>query len=113
MPNFISEDQIEQALLQRLQHQFGYDVLNCQTTDPEDLNDGSNRADKCDAVFTDRLRNGATRLNPKISESAIEDALSIFFEKRRAISRQANCECRTANAERPQEQSEIRKSNFV
>ena len=43
MANFISEDEIEQALLQRLQHQLGYDVLNCHTTDPEDINDGSNR----------------------------------------------------------------------
>jgi type I restriction enzyme R subunit len=29
MPNFISEDQIEQALLQRLQHVCGFDVLDC------------------------------------------------------------------------------------
>ena len=39
MPNFISEDQIEQALLQRLQHVCGFDVLECYTTDPTDLND--------------------------------------------------------------------------
>src|SRR5436190_20432186 len=86
MPNFISEDRIEQALLQRLQHQLEYDVLNCHTSDPEDLNDGSNRADKRDVLFSDRLRNAATRLNPKIPESAIEDALSKFLEKRQAMS---------------------------
>lgn len=39
MPNFISEDQIEQALLQRLQYVCGFDVLECYTTDPTDLND--------------------------------------------------------------------------
>ena len=44
MPNFISEDQIEQALLQRLQHELGYDVLNCHTTDPEEINDGETTA---------------------------------------------------------------------
>ena len=46
MPNFISEDQIEQALLQRLQHVCGFDVLECYTADPADLNDGSGRKDK-------------------------------------------------------------------
>src|SRR6266481_2941670 len=86
MPNFISEDQIEQALLQRLQHRLGYDVLSCHTNDPEDLNDGSNRVDKRDVVFVDRLRNAATQLNPKIPESAIDDALSKLLEKRQAMS---------------------------
>src|SRR5438093_13626715 len=86
MPKFISEDEIEQTLLQRLQHQLGYDVFNCFTSDPEDLNDGSNRTDKRDVVFTDRLRNAATRLNPKIPESAIDDALSKLLEKRQAMS---------------------------
>ena len=28
MPNFISEDQIEQAMVQRLQHLCGYDTMN-------------------------------------------------------------------------------------
>src|SRR5438034_6837663 len=86
MPNFISEHQIEQALLQRLQHQLGYDVLNCHTTDPEDLNDGSNRVDKRDVVLIDRLRTAVKRLNPKIPEPAIEDALSKFLEKRQTMS---------------------------
>lgn len=31
---------------------IGYDVLNCYTVDPEDLNDGSGRADKCEVVFS-------------------------------------------------------------
>lgn len=86
MPNFISEGQIEQALLQRLQHQLGYDMLNCHTSDPEDLDDGSNRADKRDVVLSDRLRSAATRLNPKIPESAVDDALSKLLEKRQAMS---------------------------
>src|SRR6266849_2075511 len=86
MPNFISEDQIEQALLQRLQHQLGYDVLNCYTTDPEDLNDGSNRGDKREVVFNDRLRSAVTRLNPQIPESAIEDAVAKLYEERAAMS---------------------------
>jgi type I restriction enzyme, R subunit len=85
MPNFISEDQIEQALIQRLQHQLGYDVLNCHTDDPDDLNDGSGRADKREVVFVDRLRNAALRLNSGVPESAIDDALSKLLEKRQAM----------------------------
>ena len=42
MPSVITEDQIEQALLQRLQHVCGFDVLECHTADPANLNDGSN-----------------------------------------------------------------------
>ena len=44
MPNFISADQIERALVQKLQHLHGFDSLDCHTDDPEDLNDGSGRA---------------------------------------------------------------------
>jgi type I restriction enzyme R subunit len=40
MPNFISENQIKQAILQKLDKQFGYDLLNCSTVSPDDLNDG-------------------------------------------------------------------------
>ena len=39
MPNFISEDQIERALVQKLGHLYGFATLNCYTEDPEDLND--------------------------------------------------------------------------
>ncbi|MFL1467007.1 hypothetical protein [Marinobacter sp. HN1S83] len=46
MASFISEDNIEQALLQRLQHIHGFNVLDCYTAKLEDLNDGSHRADK-------------------------------------------------------------------
>jgi type I restriction enzyme R subunit len=56
MPNFISEDQIEQALLQKLQHVHGYDVLECGTAEREDLADGSGRANKREAILLDRLR---------------------------------------------------------
>jgi type I restriction enzyme R subunit len=86
MPNFISEDQIERALLQKLQHMQGFDVLNCHTEDPDDLNDDSGRTSKSDVILTDRVREAAVRLNPDIPESAIDRALEIFLDKRRAIS---------------------------
>ena len=72
MPNFISEDDIEQATLKKLNQQYGYELLNCYTVDAGDLNDGSNRTDKRNVIFEDRLRQAALRLNPTISENAIE-----------------------------------------
>ena len=86
MPNFISEDDIEQALLQHLQHLHGFDVLECHTADPDDLNDGSGRADKREVVFIDRLKEATVRLNPDIPEPAIDEALATFAAKRQAMS---------------------------
>jgi type I restriction enzyme R subunit len=63
--NFISEDDIEQALLQRLQHLCGFNVLNCFTAQPDDLNDGSGRGDKREVILADRLRAAVERLNPQ------------------------------------------------
>jgi type I restriction enzyme R subunit len=76
MPNFISEDQIEQALLQRLQHVCGFDVLNCYSADPADLNDGSGRKDKRDVLLPQQLKAAAVRLNPHIPEPVVDAALA-------------------------------------
>lgn len=93
MSNFISEDDIEQAILKKLNQQCGYELLNCYTVDATDLNDGSNRLDKCDVIFEDRLRQAALRLNPTIPKSAFDDALERLMDKRRAMSPvAANCE---------------------
>jgi type I restriction enzyme, R subunit len=93
MPNFISEDDIEQAILKKLEKQYGYELLNCYTVDAEDLNDRSYRIDKRDVIFRDRLRQAALRLNPNIPESAIDEALERLLGKRRAMSPvSANCE---------------------
>ena len=86
MPNFISEDQIEKAFLKRLHRQFDFELLNCHTSDPEDLNDGSNRRDKRDVIFGDRLRAAALRLNPGIPETAVDQALERLMDKRPAMS---------------------------
>lgn len=85
MPNFISEDQIEQALVQKLQHLHGFDVLDCHTDNAEDLNDGSDRASKRDVILVDRLREAAFRLNPGIPRAAIESALEKLCERRQAM----------------------------
>ena len=82
MSNFISEDQIEQALMQKLQHLHGFDVLDCHTDNAEDLNDGSNRASKRDVILIDRLREAVLRLNPDIPREAIEVILGLAEEVR-------------------------------
>ncbi len=84
MPNFISEDQIEQALVQKLKL-HGFDALDCYTENAEDLNDGSNRAHKRDVILADRLRDAAIRLNPDIPLPAIEDALEALQDRRPAM----------------------------
>lgn len=86
MPNFISEDQIEQGLVQKLQHLHGFEVLNCHTQSPENLNDGSKRTSKRDVILLDRVREAATRLNPDIPTKAIEDALERLMDRRLAMS---------------------------
>ena len=86
MPNFISEGQIEQALVQKLQHLHRFDVLECYTEDPEDLNDGSGRTNKRDVVLVDRVREAAVDLNPKIPSKAIDGALEKLLDRRQAMS---------------------------
>ncbi len=86
MPNFISEDDIEQALLALLRDEYGYALLNCFTADPDDLNDGSGRADKRNVIFPARLHQAACRLNPDIPETAVTTALEDVTRNRRAMS---------------------------
>jgi len=85
MPNFLSEDNIEQAMLQRLQHLYGYDVLNAYTSDAADLNDGSGRTDKREVILRDRLKAAAVRLNPELPEEAIDDALNEVCDQRQTM----------------------------
>ncbi|WP_224798115.1 type I restriction endonuclease subunit R [Idiomarina abyssalis] len=85
MPNFLSEDNIEQAMMQRLQHLYGYDVLNCYTRDAADLKDGSGRSDKREVILRDRLKAAADRLNPEVPENAIENALDQVCDRRQTM----------------------------
>ncbi|MDO6746705.1 type I restriction endonuclease subunit R [Gilvimarinus sp. 1_MG-2023] len=72
MANFIAEDDIEMALLQHLQHHHGFNVLNCYTAKPDDINDGSGRSDKRDVILPGRLRDACLRLNPQIPAEVID-----------------------------------------
>ncbi|MDZ8119178.1 type I restriction endonuclease subunit R [Pontiella agarivorans] len=86
-PNIISEDEIEQALLQRLQHVHGFDTLNCFTASPDDLKDDSGRTDKRDVVLADRLREACIALNPAIPAEVIEtQVIPKIMDRRAAMS---------------------------
>lgn len=84
--NFISEDDIEQGLIQRLQHLCGFDALNCHTAQPEDLNDGSGRGDKREVILADRLRAAVERLNPQAPAHAVDQAMGQLLQPRTAMS---------------------------
>lgn len=84
--NLISEDDIERALLQRLQHLCGFDALNCITAQPDDLNDGSCRSDKREVILAGRLRAALERLNPHAPEHAVDQALARLLQPRTAMS---------------------------
>ncbi|PZV22119.1 MAG: deoxyribonuclease [Leptolyngbya sp.] len=86
MANFISEDQIEQATLKKLQQEYGFELLNCDTANREDLNDRSNRRNKRDVILRDRLRAAALRLNPDLPETAIDQAVDLLTQQRAAMS---------------------------
>lgn len=86
MPNFISEDQIEQGLLQKLAFTHGFELLDCFTEDAASLNDGSNRTDKRDVILLDRVRAAAVKLNPNTPAEVIERALETLADRRLAMS---------------------------
>lgn len=87
MPNFISEDDIEQALVARLcSPEFGFKTLNCYTPQKETLPDKSGRSDKREVVFKNRLREALARLNPDLPEAAIDLALGALTQSRMAMS---------------------------
>lgn len=85
MPNFISEDNIEQAIVQKLVKDYGYRAINCYTENPDELNDNSGRTDKREVIFHDRLKAAALRLNPDLPEAAVDLALSKLTDPRGAM----------------------------
>jgi len=86
MPNFISENQIENAAIRLLKDKFGYRTLNCLTQDADDLNDRSNRSSKQEVVLSDILKKNAAKLNSNIPEQVIDEALSRLIARRYAMS---------------------------
>ena len=69
MRNFISEDNIEQAILEKLKADtFNYDILICNA-DPskrDDLNDGTGRSSNRECVLPYIMLHSIKRINPTI-----------------------------------------------
>lgn len=74
MSNFISEDDIEKAILDKLRKEpFEYDIIKCNP-DPskrEDLDDGTMRSSKRECVLPDVLLKSLRRLNPDVDEKIL------------------------------------------
>ncbi|RZI80164.1 MAG: type I restriction endonuclease subunit R, partial [Rubrivivax sp.] len=83
--NFISEDDIEQGLIQRLQHLCGFNALNCHSAQPDDLNDNSGRGDKREVILAGRLRAAVERLNPQAPAHAVDQAMTQLLMPRTAM----------------------------
>lgn len=78
MAKYITEDDIEMAVLDKLSHpDFGYDIVKCNP-DPnkrEDLNDGTGRSSKKECVLPCILKASLVKINPHIPEDMIDDVV--------------------------------------
>ncbi|WP_258955162.1 type I restriction endonuclease, partial [Sporomusa ovata] len=71
MPNFISEEDIEQAAIKKLVQENDYDFLNCMTAEPETLPDGSGRDNKKQVILPTVLFNSLCDINPNLPVEVI------------------------------------------
>ena len=81
MRNFISEDDIEQAILQKLEGDpFQYGILRCAPSPDkrELLPDGTGRSSKKECVLPLILREALARLNPDIPGEKLEEIAKSF-----------------------------------
>ncbi|WP_312764481.1 type I restriction endonuclease subunit R [Epilithonimonas sp.] len=87
MRNFLSEDDIEIAVVRELQKQSDkWRFLNCYTADATNLQDGSNRLDKSEVVFKDILKEKLIQLNSYVPLIAIHQAIDKLTTGKRAMS---------------------------
>lgn len=76
MRNYISEDDIERAILDKLiAEPFRYDIIHCEPNPDkrEILPDGTGRMNKKQCVLPDVLRTALLRINPTIPAEIIEE----------------------------------------
>lgn len=76
MANFISEDDIEKAILNILKEEpFKYDIICCDPSPDkqEDLNDGTGRTNKKQCVLPQILKSSLQKINPTIDKNIIEE----------------------------------------
>ncbi len=75
MANYITEDDIEQAILNKIKEEpFCYDVLRCDAFPDkrEVLPDGTGRSSKKECVLPVVLKDALIRLNPNIPKEKLE-----------------------------------------
>ena len=78
MRNYISEDDIEQAILAKLKAEpFHYDIIVCDANPNtrDDLHDGTGRSSKKECVLPNIMLDSLKRINPTISEDKIEEVV--------------------------------------
>lgn len=78
MRNFISEDDIEQAILAKLSEEaFKYDIIMCDPSPDkrDDLNDGTGRSSKKECVLPNVMMSALVRINPNIDKQYIEQTV--------------------------------------
>ena len=76
MKNFISEDDIEQAILEKLKEEpFKYDIIICDSNPDkrDDLNDGTGRTTKKQCVLPAVLINALQKINPNVELSYLQE----------------------------------------
>jgi type I restriction enzyme R subunit len=86
MPNFISEDQIEKAILEILTDKLDFRHINCFTADADDLNDRSGRSNKTEVVLFDILKQTTIDINQDVPESVIDQAIAKLTSRRYSMS---------------------------
>ena len=72
MANFISEDNIEQATIQKLVSDNKYNSINCMTAESEILPDGSGRDNKRQVVLPMVIFENICKINPNIPVDTIK-----------------------------------------
>lgn len=87
MANFISEDDIEKAIIKVFKKQLGYRYINCFTADAEDINDGSQRQSKSDVVLENILFSKLKELNPGIPVEKLQEVIENLKSSRASLSK--------------------------
>jgi len=78
MAKLITEDDIEQAILDELKkEEYNYNIIRCDPNPEkkEDLNDGTGRRSKSDCILPDILRQSLANINPDILESLLDEKI--------------------------------------